>query len=167
MAPADPLRLELRFHIPASLGARVDRRRIRKLCAAVLGDEGVGGPVSLSVILVDDREIAELNARHRGHATPTDVLSFPLDPPSASRASSPRAFARPPGQARELGDVVVSFPRAVAQAAEYGHSVDRELGYLIAHGLLHILGHDHEDEGDRALMRAREEAALAAVGLNR
>ena len=68
---------------------------------------------------------------------------------------------------RELGDVIVSYPRAVAQAEEYGHSVERELAYLVVHGVLHILGHDHEVPEEQAVMRAREEAALAVVGLTR
>ena len=69
-----------------------------------------------------------------------------------------------PARRRELGDVIVSYPRAVAQAEEYGHSVERELAYLVVHGVLHILGHDHEMPDEQAVMRAREEAALAASG---
>jgi probable rRNA maturation factor len=61
----------------------------------------------------------------------------------------------------------VSYPRAVAQADEYGHAVERELAYLVVHGVLHILGHDHERPEEQAIMRAREEAALAVVGLTR
>ena len=91
---------------------------------------------------------------------PTDVLSFAL-------ADGTDEFALPPGVPRELGDVVVSYPRAVAQAEEYGHSVERELAYLVVHGVLHILGHDHELPAEQAAMRAREEAALALVGLAR
>lgn len=88
------------------------------------------------------------------------MLSFPLVDDSGS-------FALPPGLPRELGDVIVSYPRAVAQAEEYGHPVERELTYLIVHGVLHILGHDHEQPGEQAVMREREEAAMAAVGLTR
>jgi len=63
--------------------------------------------------------------------------------------------------------VIVSYPRAVAQAEEYGHSVERELAYLIVHGILHIMGHDHEVPDEQAVMREREEAAMIAVGLTR
>ncbi len=125
--------------------------------------------VGLSV--VNDDEIACLNARHRGIEGPTDVLSFPLDPPPRAGARAdggePPTFVSPPRRRRELGDVVVSYERVLAQAREYGHSAGRELAYLIAHGLLHLLGHDHEVEGERAVMREREEAALAEVGLTR
>lgn len=114
----------------------------------------------LTVTLVDDEEIREINRQHRQIDRPTDVLSFPL-------IDGTDAFALPLGVPRELGDVVVSYPRAVAQAEEYGHSVERELAYLVIHGVLHILGHDHEIPSEQAVMRAREEAALAAVGLVR
>jgi probable rRNA maturation factor len=114
----------------------------------------------LTLTLVDDDEIHQLNRQHRDVDRPTDVLSFPL-------MDGTDSFALPPGVPRELGDVVVSYPRAVAQAEEYGHSVERELAYLVVHGVLHILGHDHEVPAERSVMRAREEAALAVVGLLR
>ena len=128
----------------------------------MLTGEGLTGPSAVSISLVDDDEIRRLNRRLRGIDRATDVLSFPL----VSSAEGP-TFVLPPGAVQELGDIVISYPRALAQAGEYGHSAERELGYLVAHGLLHILGHDHEEAAERALMRAREEAALAAVGLRR
>ena len=77
------------------------------------------------------------------------------------------AFVLPPRVRRHLGDIVLSWPRAVAQAAEYGHSVEREAAYLAVHGLLHLLGHDHELPAEAETMRAREEAILAPLGLSR
>ena len=159
-SPSTPLDLDLHFHVRRKSGARPDRRTLRQVCAAALAGEGVGGPVVLTLILVDDDEIREINRRHRQIDRPTDVLSFPL-------IDGTDGFALPPGAPRELGDVVVSYPRAVAQAEEYGHSVERELAYLVVHGVLHILGHDHEIPAEQAVMRAREEAALGAVGLVR
>lgn len=158
--PSTPLDLDLRFHVRRKSGARPDRRTLRRVCAAALAGEDVGGPVVLTLTLVDDDEIREINRRHRQIDRPTDVLSFPL-------IDGTDGFALPPGVPRELGDVVVSYPRAVAQAEEYGHSVERELAYLVVHGVLHILGHDHEVPAEQAVMRAREEAALSTVGLVR
>lgn len=159
-----PLDLDLRFHVRRKSGARPDRRALRAVCAAALEGEGVTGPVVLTLTLVDDDEIREINREHRGIDRPTDVLSFSL---VEGELDGTAAFALPPGVPRELGDVVVSYPRAVAQAEEYGHSVERELAYLVVHGVLHILGHDHEAPDEQAIMRAREEAALARVGLVR
>jgi probable rRNA maturation factor len=155
------LRLDLRVRVRRRSGARPDRLALKAACAATLAAEGLDGDLLLTVTFVDDAEIQTINAEHRGIDRPTDVLSFSLvDDPDPS-------FATPPGEPRELGDVIVSFPRAVAQAEEYGHSVEREVAYLVVHGLLHILGYDHELPDEQGDMRAREEAALATIGLTR
>ncbi|MDK2855812.1 MAG: putative rRNA maturation factor [Bacillota bacterium] len=116
----------------------------------------------VSVTLVDDARIQELNRTYRGLDEPTDVLSFAL-------REGEDSFTLPPdaGIPELLGDVVISLPRARSQAAEYGHSLERELGYLLTHGILHLLGYDHETEEAAAVMRAKEEEVLAAVGLSR
>src|SRR4051794_25739384 len=154
------LDLDLRFHVRRRSGARPNRPVLRAVCAAALAGEGITGPVLLTVTVTDDEEIHQINLKHRNVDRPTDVLSFPLVDDTTS-------FALPPGVPRELGDVIVSYPRTVAQAEEYGHSVERELAYLVVHGVLHILGHDHEVPEEQAIMRQREEAALAVVGLLR
>jgi len=155
-----PLDVDVQFHVRRRSGARPDRPALRAVCAAALSGEGVSGSVMLTITIVDDAEIQEINREHRGIDKATDVLSFPL-------VDDATAFALPPGEPRELGDVIVSYPRTVAQAEEYGHSVQRELAYLVVHGVLHIMGHDHEESDEQAVMRAREEAALAVVGLTR
>ncbi len=143
------------------LAPRADRDLVRRVVEQVLLKEGVAGPTRVAVHLVSDETIRELNRRYRGIDRVTDVLSFPL----AERGGAP--FVLPPRAPLDLGDVVVSYPTAVQQASQYGHSIERELGYLVAHGVLHLLGYDHETEADRKVMREREEAALAAVGLAR
>ncbi|MCC7372112.1 MAG: rRNA maturation RNase YbeY [Chloroflexi bacterium] len=164
-APQTPtLNLDLRFHVRRKSGAKPDRRRIRAVCEAALRGEGVSGPVVLTVTLVDDEEIRQINQQHRGIDKATDVLSFPL---LEADDEADGRFLLPPDVPRELGDVIVSYPRAVEQAEEYGHSVERELAYLIVHGVLHIMGHDHEAPDEQATMRAREEAALLVAGLTR
>lgn len=115
---------------------------------------------NLTLHVVDDERIRELNAEHRGRDTRTDVLSFPLYEAASD-------FVLPPGEPVQLGDVVLSYERAVEQAHEYGHSVAREVAYLVAHGTLHLLGYDHETDSERAIMRQREEDALVPLGLVR
>jgi probable rRNA maturation factor len=132
--------------------------RIEDLVLTILDRERPSGDYTLSLHLVDDETIRALNATHRSIDAATDVLSFPL-------ASAD--FVLPPDEPVALGDVVVSYPRAVAQAQEFGHSVERELAYLVAHGVLHILGYDHELEADQRQMREREEAALLPHGFTR
>ena len=114
---------------------------------------------AIGIHLVGDRTIRELNSQHRAMDRATDVLSFPLHDGTD--------FALPPDEMVHLGDVVVSYPRAVEQASEFGHSVEREVAYLVAHGVLHVLGYDHEQEDQQRAMRAKEEEALEPLGLTR
>ncbi len=124
------------------------------------GDAPARGEVS--VLLVDDEAIRDLNRQYRGIDAPTDVLSFSqLEGEGPAEHTLPEDFPVP------LGDIVVSIPQMQAQAREYGHSEARELGYLLVHGLLHLLGYDHEAAEDALAMRAAEEDVLAAAGLTR
>jgi probable rRNA maturation factor len=143
------------------LSATWDAPRIEALVRSLVEPELKRSDYSLSVHLVSDETIRALNHEHRGKDSHTDVLSFPLHDPNGMR------FVLPPGEPVNLGDVVVSHPRAVDQAADFGHSLDRELAYLVAHGVLHVLGYDHELEADRQLMRQREEEALSPLGFTR
>jgi probable rRNA maturation factor len=170
MSPLQPdstgssARVNVDFSVDAPLAdARWDEARIRPLVEEIVRHHfsPAGGDFHISLHLVDDQGIRALNAEHRGKDAHTDVLSFPLHDPDGAR------FVVPPNQPANLGDVVISYPRAQEQAREYGHSVDREIGYLVAHGVLHVLGHDHEDAADRRRMRQREEEALGSLGLTR
>jgi probable rRNA maturation factor len=117
--------------------------------------------VYVSLVLTDDAGIAALNREFRGVDAPTDVLSFPQ-----LEAAGP-VTAVPAGAPLLLGDIVVSLQRAEAQAHEYGHTRARELGFLLVHGLLHLLGYNHETPDEAATMQARQEAILHALGLHR
>jgi probable rRNA maturation factor len=117
--------------------------------------------VYVSVVLTDDAGIAALNRQFRGIAAPTDVLSFP------QLEVAGRVIAVPVDAPLLLGDIVVSLQRAEAQAHEYGHARARELGFLLVHGLLHLLGYDHETPAEAATMQACQEAILHALGLHR
>jgi probable rRNA maturation factor len=155
-----PPRLELELSVEDGLpDLALKGARITELVRFIVARELPPGDYHLGLHLVSDQTIRRLNAEHRGKDTPTDVLSFPL--------LGHDQFVLPPGEPVALGDVVVSLARAVAQAHEFGHSTDRELAYLVAHGVLHILGYDHEADDDRRAMRQREEEALAPHGFTR
>ena len=156
---AEPLNLTLDVEVDEQFVDRVDADLLREVIARALDAEGVVGAVEITLVITDDEEIQAINAAQRGIDRPTDVLSFPLESPGDAAGG----FVTPPGQPRHLGDIVVSFPRAEAQAAEYGHSLRRELAYLAVHGALHVVGFDHETEAERLEMRDREEAALVDV----
>ena len=116
----------------------------------------------LSITLTTDEEVRKLNEQYRGIATSTDVLSFPME----EDAAGAEVFIAPEG-VRMLGDVVVSYPQAVRQAAEFGHSIEREVAFLTVHGILHLLGQDHQTPEHERDMFARQEAVLQSLGLTR
>jgi probable rRNA maturation factor len=151
--------LSVDFSVEPELAAHWDEEGISAVVASIVARElpDVTECV-LGVHLVTDQTIQELNAAHRGKDSATDVLSFPLHSGE---------FVLPPGEPLNLGDIVVSYPRAVAQAEEYGHSLERELAYLVAHGVLHVLGYDHEVEAEQRVMREKEEEALQPLGFTR
>ena len=110
---------------------------------------------------VDNEQIHELNLQFRQIDSATDVLSFPL-------GENGEYDHNPETGAALLGDVVLSFERAQEQAAEFGHSLQREVGYLTVHSVLHLLGYDHVNGGLEAVrMREKEEAVMAKLGLSR
>lgn len=155
---------ELRIELRGGARAGVPRALLLRVAQRVVTEEQLSGPLLLSIALVDDAAIRAVNHKHRGIDQATDVLSFPL---LEHLQSAGDGFALPPDAPRHLGDVVISYERAAAQAAEYGHSFNREVCYLLAHGVLHLLGYDHVEQGEQMAMRAREEAALAPLGLTR
>jgi probable rRNA maturation factor len=151
--------------------------------AQSLETAGAPSPVSLGLVLSDDRELAALNAQHMGEEGPTDVLSFPLLPAAAFSAHAGQApdargpnadetqFTLPPGRRLHLGDVVVSVERAQAQASEgrggqtgaERWSPADELRLLVVHGTLHVCGWDHAQPEEEAAMRALERRILEAT----
>lgn len=121
---------------------------------------GGSNEAEVSLMLVDDQRIHALNLEYRGVDRPTDVLSFALQEEMEEEPDS--EF-----EDEMLGDVVISVPRAKAQAKEYDHSFERELVYLAVHGTLHLLGYDHEEEADKQKMRHKEEEVMALLKLER
>lgn len=140
---------------------------IRRTIRTALAAEGLTAPCEVDVLLTDDDGIHEINRKMRQVDRPTDVLSFPEFELTPGQLPGPED-ADPGTGLIPLGDMVLSMERVAAQAREYGHSKRRELSYLVTHSVLHLLGYDHLDEGPmKAQMRAREEAIMALLGLER
>ena len=140
---------------------------IRRTIRTALAAEGLTAPCEVDVLLTDDDGIHEINREMRQVDRPTDVLSFPEFELTPGQLPGPED-ADPGTGLIPLGDMVLSMERVAAQAREYGHSKRRELSYLVTHSVLHLLGYDHLDEGPmKAQMRAREEAIMALLGLER
>ncbi len=140
---------------------------IRRAVRTVLAAEGVDFPCEVDVLVTGDEEIRELNREARQVDKATDVLSFPAFDLEPGELPGPED-ADPGTGLVPLGDMMISLEHVAAQAKEYGHSNRRELGYLVVHSVLHLLGYDHVDEGPmKAQMREREEAILGELGITR
>lgn len=148
-------------------------RALMKRCAdSAQSTEGVTLPLYAFIQVVDDEEIRRINREQRNKDAATDVLSFPtVNYPQGKTAGACERLLRreydPEIGACVLGDIIISMDHVRAQAEQYGHSVQRESGYLITHGLFHLMGYDHMTDTDKPLMRAMEEKSLRAIGLTR
>ena len=136
------------------------RLLVRRCCNAALRLENFSEDAEISVTFVDNDEIRLLNKQHRNIDSATDVLSFPL--------GENGVYDHNESGAALLGDIVISMPKAVEQAELYGHSLQREVGYLTAHSMFHLLGYDHVSGGVEAVhMREKEETVMTMLGLPR
>ena len=140
------------LHVQPPFGEQVRPRALAALARRTMAAEGVQAQAEISVVIADDETIRELNQRYRGVDAPTDVLSFDVE--------SDGDFVTPPGSARHVGEIVISYPMAARQAERGGDAIDGELAHLLVHGLLHLLGYDHESSDEAEAMRQREDALL-------
>lgn len=141
---------------------------LEQAVTAALEAENVTVPCEVSILITDDAAIHAINLEQRDVDRPTDVLSFPMFEYTPGQPPQDSADADPATGRIPLGDVVISMERVREQAREYGHSPERELGYLAVHSVLHLLGYDHLDEGpEKARMREREEVIMSKLGLPR
>ena len=137
------------------------RLLIRRCCHAVLLSENFHQNAEVSVSFVNNEQIREMNNEYRQKDAPTDVLSFPLGQDGVYDKNMETG-------AIMLGDIVISVEKAIEQAKIYGHSLQREIGFLTVHSMLHLLGYDHEKGGLETLrMREKEEEVLTKLGLQR
>ena len=135
--------------VRAAFADRISARWLRDVVEAALRAEEQPEDAELTLLITDDKETQALNKRFRDTDRPTDVLAF--------GGSEEEPFVTPKGFPIYLGDVVISYPRAVAQAKSAGHSVKDELALLIIHGCLHLLGYEHAEERERREMWERQE----------
>lgn len=131
--------------------------QVRRAVAATLPPQDAD--CELAVVLTDDQSMRALNARFRGRDAPTNVLSFPALP--SARPSPPQ----PGGPPAFLGDVVIAFETATAEAAAQGKEFGHHVSHLLVHGVLHLLGYDHQADAEAEAMEARERAILGQLGI--
>jgi len=156
------------FCINEQNDVNIDLQRWRDLALATLKEENVRGATEISIFFVDSETIAELNSEHMGKTGPTDVLAFPLDGVEVMESQGPGAMSRGPARPHfdpddmptMLGDVLLCPYVAAQQAPSHAGTLDDEIALLLVHGILHVLGYDHDADDTTARMRQREKDIL-------
>ena len=146
--PRRPLAYRIQLKIKPVYQSRVEASALRAAARAALAQQAAPAPSEVTVMIAGDRELRALNRQFLGHDRPTDVLSFPSSEPDPSTG---RLY---------LGDIAISYAQARASAARGGHPLQAELQLLIVHGVLHLLGHDHAGETEKARMWSDQAAIL-------
>ena len=155
-ASGSPLDIAVAVDDPAWRGALAEPEALcRRAAATALARAGARGPGEVGIVLTDDRRAAALNERYRGVARPTNVLSFPASDAAPGAGGVPVL----------LGDVVVARETVQREAQAQGKTIADHLAHLVVHGTLHLLGHDHEGDGEAARMERLEAAILARLGI--
>lgn len=143
--------------------------RLEQLLRIAGEAEGMtAGEVTLT--FTDDEQIHQLNLDYRGIDRPTDVLSFAMQDDGVDELDiifEVESEDEPDPISGMLGDIIISVETAARQSEEYGHSLEREIGFLFVHGFLHLIGYDHQDESSEAEMTGKQEAVLQQAGLSR
>jgi probable rRNA maturation factor len=167
--------------IDPAFAALLDADRLHRLATYVLAAEAVEAAVELGISVTTDAEIHALNRQYLGHDYPTDVISFTSEEegetpdavrllheegqglhPTEEPVAANFQFVGPPGWPEYLGDIVISYETAAAQAPDYSHAPAAEVDVLLTHGILHLLGYDDQSDADHAQMHARQDALVAA-----
>nr|WP_177298262.1 rRNA maturation RNase YbeY [uncultured Blautia sp.] len=150
----------------------IDYTKLANLVAEqILKTEKCPYEVSVNLVLTDNEEIKNVNTEFRGIQAPTDVLSFPMipfeTPADYSVVEDQDEYFDLDTDELLLGDVMISVDRVFSQAEEYGHSTEREFSFLFAHSMLHLLGYDHMEPEEAAVMERKQSEALKILGINR
>jgi probable rRNA maturation factor len=154
--------MEIDILIDEGLEGCLEVAWLEGIAVEILLAENADPGSELGLVITDQEKIRELNLVHLGEDRPTDVLSFPMLPDSEDEEDSVD-FVTPPDGIDHLGEVIISYPQAVIQAEEHGHSVQKEVVTLVIHGVLHLLGYDHDEPEREGRMRTRESEILARI----
>ncbi|MBI2957366.1 MAG: rRNA maturation RNase YbeY [Chloroflexi bacterium] len=147
---------DIQIHVDDQYRDKVGEEWLSSIVETVLASEQVAVPAEVSLVITGQETIRGLNRDYRGLDEATDVLSFALKESRGRR----RGFAVPPDGVTRLGEVIVSYPQATAQASERGSSVEQEIGLLVVHGILHLLGYDHMKAVQATVMEQKQTAIM-------
>jgi probable rRNA maturation factor len=151
--------VEINILVDEGIEADLEPGWLEAIARRVLAAENVGAKTEVGLVISSGERVRELNRDYRGQDEPTDVLAFS----AREEAADLPPFIPPPDGVLHLGEVIISYPQALIQAEERGHSLKKELSILLIHGLLHLLGYDHEKTDAERKMRAREKELLGLI----
>ena len=154
--------MEINVLIEEESGGCLEADWIQNIAGQVLIAQGVSPEAELGLVITGQEKVQQLNKNYLGRDNPTDVLAFSLLPEQPVQDSP--SFVQPPDGVLHLGEVIISYPQAVVQAEERGHSVKREVAILVIHGILHLLGFEDEKPELKRVMSTREEEILSHIG---
>jgi len=151
--------MEISVLIDEGLKGKLKKRWLQSIAEQALAAQGIGDNVELGLVIANGERVRQLNRDYLGRDEPTDVLAFS----AKEEAGADQSFVHPPDGVLHLGEVIISYPQAVIQAEEYQHPVEREILILIIHGVLHLLGYEHDTPELELKMRAREAETLSHI----
>ena len=152
--------MEINVLIEEGIETQPDAEWMQGIVEKTLAAEDVPPDIEISLVITGQERIQQLNRDYRGKDRPTDVLSFSM---SEQNEQEPSTFIGPPDGLAHLGEVIISYPQALIQAEENAHSIKKEMAILIIHGVLHILGYDHEKPEMKPAMLKRETEIMASL----
>jgi probable rRNA maturation factor len=154
---------EINISIKRNIDLPVEKSWLKGIARRVLEAESITSSAEMGLLITDSQTIQKLNRIYRGEDKHTDVLAFQMTP--GMNQEPELSFVSAPDGIKHLGEVVISYPQAEKQAQEQGHGVTRELALLIVHGILHLLGYDHELPEEEQKMRNKENKVLSILEL--
>jgi len=158
--------MEINVLIDEELEKPIDAVWLQGIAEQALIFQGVSSNAELGLVIASQEKVRQLNRDYLGKDRPTDVIAFSMLPepsPQETPETDPLPFVVPPDGVLHLGEVIISYPQAVIQAEEHQHSVKREIAILIIHGILHLLGYEHDKPALRRQMTAREADILSYI----
>ena len=152
--------MEINILIDKGIEGYPDPSWLESIARQVLEAQGAGAEAELGLVIATEERVKQLNRDYRGRDEPTDVLAFSA---GEEEGADLPPFVQPPDGVLHLGEVIISYPQAAMQAEEQNHSIKRELAILIIHGVLHLLGYEHDKPGRERQMRGREKELLGYI----
>jgi len=156
-------KMEINVLIDEGLEVCLEVSWLQSVAEQVLVAQEAGADVEMGLVIATKERVQQLNKSYRGKDEPTDVLAFSMLPGEQILGADFPPFVIPPDGVLHLGEVIISYPQAVIQAGEHQHSIKKEIAILIIHGVLHLLGYEHDKPEPKHRMRAREAEILSCI----